>query len=108
MPTQKQINEKHGEAIETLTRYENLHERTIQSLEKQIARANNVRDGIKARSIFTVASLLAIAGGWGVNTLLHMDGGYSHIQALIITVVGGAVAAGVSSIWLSVYSSMGE
>lgn len=63
-------------------------------------------DAIKARSVFMAATIFGIGGGFCVNKLLELDGGWSHLSTLLVTGAGGTVFAVIAGVWLAAYSSM--
>jgi hypothetical protein len=84
------------------------YKRYYEHLQDSVKWANNKYQGLKARTIFSLATAFGLGGGWCVNILMHLDGDYTHVSALIITIIGGAIFAVIGGVWLAVYNSMGE
>lgn len=63
-------------------------------------------DAIKARAVFIAATIFGIGGGFCINKLLELEGGWTPLGTLAATSVGGLVFAVAAGAWLATYSSM--
>lgn len=102
------VIKEHGEEIEKLNRYEGIHEAKLQKMDGKINKAIAAREGMKARYIFVWATIVGIGGAICVNRMLELDGGWTYLSTLAVTLTGGAVFAALSAAWLGAYTSMGE